>query len=1031
MILRWLAAVLLCAFVAARLWIGERLEVGHWELSATEGLLLDDLVWHSPPLRLRCRRVQWLIRPAALWQGRLHIARLSLEGIEGSMQASTGSPRPALPWPDIPAGWSLRVDALSLNELSWQGVGTTEPLRLQRLGAAFSLDRNGLQVDELTLDNPSLWLQSTGNWQVAADAPLMARLAWRVGPPASPQWAGQGTLAGNDRQLHIEQTLTTPAPVNLSGDVHLQPDGPHGSARLTLPPVPLNRLRAGWPDWPVQATLELKGQPMDIQADLHATLQQHPVRAVARLGVASKRLDIHQFELTAADTRLALHGHYADTLALDWTLRVARLGALLDGARGWLDGRGQLRGTPTHPAIDLETRGGDLALGEQTITRLELKARSGLETDAPLELRLNLAGARPEAERFELALGVRGTARRHTLEGHLTHPRHSLRLDGQGGWQGQAWQGVLQHLDLTDSPWGRWNLTSPARLMLARTGFNLDEACWRSGTALGCAAGQGQTLTHWSAKGRLDGLPLARLLTTTAPPLALGGILAGQASLTGSGSRIDTGQFSLAAKDLALSYPLSPPARWQFRPTQALLTGTIDPGMARLRLALHDPLFASLDGDLSARRVPGSPLSGQFRLNLPDLAVLEPPPASQEPLIQGQGQWRLEVSGTARAPRWAVEGGIHQARLNLPALGIRLTGMELAVQPVLDQPNHMTLTARAEAGAGHLALTGNGWLDPARGWPWEINLSGEKAEIANTRLARVTLTPRLKLAGGPTGLHLSGQARIPYARIGLPDHPVVKVSDDTVRVDQPAETARPGLSLQSEIQLELGEDVRFEGSGVKARLGGQLQLKQTRLEPGLAQGEIRIEEGDYSFHGVRLPLKGGRLIYRQTPLDNPELDFNVVREVNGVRAGIRVLGPLQNPGFTLHADPAMPESDILAYLISGKSLNLSTRQDGQRMQQAAASLGGPLGNLLLQEVTGRFGLEGLLDDVAVQTRPGTQGAALFLGKYLTPRLYLQYGVGLAQSTNVFRIRYELGKHWKIQSETGEQSGGDLLFELEK
>jgi hypothetical protein len=32
---------------------------------------------------------------------------------------------------------------------------------------------------------------------------------------------------------------------------------------------------------------------------------------------------------------------------------------------------------------------------------------------------------------------------------------------------------------------------------------------------------------------------------------------------------------------------------------------------------------------------------------------------------------------------------------------------------------------------------------------------------------------------------------------------------------------------------------------------------------------------------------------------------------------------------------------------------------------------------------------------------------------------------------VFRIRYELGKHWKIQSETGEQSGGDLLFELEK
>lgn len=116
------------------------------------------------------------------------------------------------------------------------------------------------------------------------------------------------------------------------------------------------------------------------------------------------------------------------------------------------------------------------------------------------------------------------------------------------------------------------------------------------------------------------------------------------------------------------------------------------------------------------------------------------------------------------------------------------------------------------------------------------------------------------------------------------------------------------------------------------------------------------------------------------------------------------------------------------------------------MKAAASSLGGAAGSLVAQELANRLGIGGFVD-ISMQNSlnqgslaqrytgggafGGTQGTALFLGKYLTPRIYVQYGMGLFQNAYVFRLRYDLTRHWKVQTETGEYSGGDLLFQWEE
>ncbi|MGH8456768.1 MAG: translocation/assembly module TamB domain-containing protein, partial [Stenotrophobium sp.] len=61
----------------------------------------------------------------------------------------------------------------------------------------------------------------------------------------------------------------------------------------------------------------------------------------------------------------------------------------------------------------------------------------------------------------------------------------------------------------------------------------------------------------------------------------------------------------------------------------------------------------------------------------------------------------------------------------------------------------------------------------------------------------------------------------------------------------------------------------------------------------------------------------------------------------------------------------------------------------------------------------------------------TQAAQLTLGKYLTPKLFVSYGVSLFQPGQTFRMLYDIGHGFKLQTESGVASGGDLLYSIER
>jgi translocation and assembly module TamB len=143
---------------------------------------------------------------------------------------------------------------------------------------------------------------------------------------------------------------------------------------------------------------------------------------------------------------------------------------------------------------------------------------------------------------------------------------------------------------------------------------------------------------------------------------------------------------------------------------------------------------------------------------------------------------------------------------------------------------------------------------------------------------------------------------------------------------------------------------------------------------------------------------------------------------------ITVSGEATNPKFTFSSVPALPEDEVLARLIFGRSMsNLSPLQIAQ-LAEAAAQLSGVGGSTsLLEKLRGKLGVDDL--DVTTDEQGGT---AVSAGKYLNDRTYLNIQKGEKPGSGKARIDFNVGKGVKLRGEAsddGEAKGG-IFYEKE-
>ena len=136
------------------------------------------------------------------------------------------------------------------------------------------------------------------------------------------------------------------------------------------------------------------------------------------------------------------------------------------------------------------------------------------------------------------------------------------------------------------------------------------------------------------------------------------------------------------------------------------------------------------------------------------------------------------------------------------------------------------------------------------------------------------------------------------------------------------------------------------------------------------------------------------------------------RVVGDVTAGIRVEGRASAPRATVYSDPAKSESEALSYLALGRPLDSIGSDEARQLGAAKSALNAGTG-FIASELGARLGL----DDAGVTQSRALGSDVLSVGKYLSPKLYVGYGVSLLGTGQVMMLKYLLRKGFDIQVES--------------
>lgn len=847
------------------------------------------------------------------------------------------------------------------------------------------------------------------------------------------------------------------------------------------------------PEWPSRLSARISSEGRESEAlregvlrleGLDGTLREQALRgkvsarwsgappaAAAALPVGAGEAEL---ELRWGESALSGSARLGETVAATLQLAPLQLDGLAADAEGALRGELRLSGTPAAPRLALDLRADQLSLAGAELEAPHVRGELGLAPDAPLQLQFDSAQTRVAGRALgALELGLRGAVSAHALSLRQPVEGGGLALELAGGWRAdeQRWLGRLQQLDWRApdrrGSGGDWTLAEPVAIELGEGRVRVDDFCVEGAqrvergrvAAPSSAAPAADTVTAaGTASGRVDGAEsLGRLC----------------ASLRGEGSESLTARLELEALPLALPLGLLSDREAPARPRwQGVLGGSIDlaskagdwqvegrlastqgalilgrregrellrwqdfsidiAGDAELlRLALGGRFGEDglLQGELRARAVgtDSAGIEGQLALQLDQLGLLEL--LSDEAIIAPSGRLsvQLDVDGALAAPNLRGGARLSGFSAELPALGIRPSEGLVELQLAGASAAELSFALRSEG-----ELRGRGRLDwsEAAEAPLRLSIEGNEVLLSDTPQLRLVASPALELEQRDALLRLRGRVDVPRAEVRLDRFEgSQQVSADVVVLDpaQPERALEAAQRIDADVRVALGEAVALQGFGLKGQVRGELRVRDRPGRATRASGSLNVS-GRYKAYGQDLDISRGRLSFAQSPLDNPGLDIRAERRLDEVTVGIRVTGTAAAPVLGLWSQPSLDQADVLSYLMLGRPVRAVRSGEGEQLNAAAAALGAG-GNYIAERLGARFGF----DQASVEDSAALGGAALMLGKFLSPRLYVAYGVALFGEGQVFSIKYLLTEQWDLQIEASQrETRGSVNYRLER
>jgi translocation and assembly module TamB len=361
--------------------------------------------------------------------------------------------------------------------------------------------------------------------------------------------------------------------------------------------------------------------------------------------------------------------------------------------------------------------------------------------------------------------------------------------------------------------------------------------------------------------------------------------------------------------------------------------------------------------------------------------------------LRGALDLDVRATGTLADPALSggftvAEGAYEHGETGLALRDIRATG-------VFDDTSARISDVSARDGAGG-TLTAEGSVDWAGGLQGGVTFKADDLRVLgrDDRFAVVSGGGAVKM--GEANILVSGQLAVQQARISIEQPASAKIPTipGLRRVNFPNQIDDEPSAGPSPFQRPVELDLRVTaprrivvfGRGLDTEWGANVHITGPIADPSIA-GTARLERGALDLAGRRFAFDTGTITL-DGPIRVARIDIAANRSTADITARVRITGTPVEPKFVLESTPALPQDEVLARILFGRSVTELSAFEGAQLAAGLAQLAGgqagfdPVG--LVRQATG-------LDRVAFGAEGGI--ATVSAGKYIAEDVYVQVGAG--------------------------------------
>ena len=431
------------------------------------------------------------------------------------------------------------------------------------------------------------------------------------------------------------------------------------------------------------------------------------------------------------------------------------------------------------------------------------------------------------------------------------------------------------------------------------------------------------------------------------------------------------------------------------------------------------------------------PISGALVLNELDLAIFKPFFPGMR-VLRGNVTMAGGLGGTLTKPQFYGDVKLSDGRIAMLDLPVNLSKVNVAAKI---RGTQATIDGTFNSGTGEGELSGTvNWQQKLQA---KLSIVGEGLVITQPPLLVAEIDPDIDIIVRPGDRYvdIKGAISVPSATIRPPEasEDIITQTEDAVvldrrligNIDEVLAISKP-WSINADIGVDLGDDINFRGFGAVIPLAGAINVTQNGTGIMRARGVVQVSRRtNINAFGQSLELNYGQVRFNGDVM-KPSLSIEAAKTINGKTVGLRVKGTTESPNIIVFNNAGLTQQQAMNALVTGRIDNKSATQISEQgfksqVTNNLAAAGLSFGLSGTRSLTNQIGQAFGLQSLTVDASGSSEDTNVNVTGYVTPDLYIRYGVGVFNAQNSLSVRYQLTRRIYVEASSAAENAVDVVY----